>query len=50
MTLQEFYNKAIERGATPDSPLIVEYCNLQDFSVREVETLSDKTIVAIFID
>ncbi len=33
MKLQEFYDKALKLGATPDSEIIVEYCNTDDIRV-----------------
>lgn len=45
MTLQEFYDLAISRGATPDSELIVEYC-----SVRDLRVDKDCGTTKIFID
>lgn len=47
MTLQEFYDIAIEKGATPDSLVIVEYCDINNFEVRDIENNPNK---GIFID
>ena len=33
MTLQEFYDKAIQKGATPNSRVVIEYCNVNDMRV-----------------
>lgn len=44
MTLQEFYDKAIEKGATPDSLVIVEYCDVDNFEVKDVENNPNKGI------
>lgn len=44
MTLQEFYDMAIEKGATPDSLVIVEYCDINHFEVRDIENNPNKGI------
>ena len=43
MTLQEFYDKAIELGANPTTEVVVEYCHVNEMRF-------DKDTNAIFID
>lgn len=35
MTLQEVYDLAIERGATPNSEVIIEYCDVSSLVVED---------------
>lgn len=41
MTLQEFWDLAIEKGATPNSEVIVEYCDVSSLEVRDDKIFID---------
>ena len=47
MTLYEIYDMAIQNGSSADHLVIVEYCNLNNFEVRDIENNKNKGILQI---